>query len=73
MLRKFCLSAIVVNLCVLDFNYIVETSSNIKLVSADCPMSLVSENMLSLVTPTGGCYKGRLRILYLGLENLMYC
>lgn len=73
MLRKFCLSAIVVNLCLLDFNYIVETSSNVKLVSADCPMSLVSENMLSLVTPTDGCYKGRLRILYLGLENLMYC
>ena len=48
MLRKFCLSAIVVNLCLLDFNYIVETSLNVKLVSADCPMSLVSENMLSL-------------------------
>ena len=48
MLRKFCLSAIVVNLCLLDFNYIVETSLNVKLVSADCPMSLVSENTLSL-------------------------
>ena len=48
MLRKFCLSAIVVNLCVLDFDYIVETSLNVKLVSADCPMSLVSENTLSL-------------------------
>ena len=48
MLRKFCLSAIVVNLCLLDFNYKVETSLNVKLVSADCSISLVSENTLSL-------------------------
>ena len=48
MLRKFCRSAIVVNLCLLDLNYKVETSLNVKLVSADCPMSLVSENTLSL-------------------------
>ena len=48
MLRKFFRSAIVVNLCLLDLNYKVETSLNVKLVSADCQISLVSENTLSL-------------------------